>query len=73
MQIVIIRSFLRLWYITIVKRSIVLSVLIYSTLFGWLGQEIDKGNWIGGWSIILGTLGAIFGLWVGYKIHKLYF
>jgi uncharacterized membrane protein YeaQ/YmgE (transglycosylase-associated protein family) len=56
-----------------VKRSIALSVLIYSTLFGWLGQEIDKGNWLGGWSIILGTLGALFGVWVGYKIHKLYF
>ncbi|MHB1865071.1 MAG: hypothetical protein ACYCPS_02820 [Candidatus Saccharimonadales bacterium] len=55
------------------KRMITFGILVFSSLFGWLGEVIDKGNWFGGWSIILGTLGAFIGVWVGYKVYTLYF
>lgn len=44
--------------------------MVCSTLAGWIGQLMDHGNWLGGWSIILGTVGAFAGVWVGVKIAK---
>jgi hypothetical protein len=55
------------------KLMIIISVLIFSTLFGWVGQAyLDHGNWLGGWSLLLNTIGAFFGIWVGYKIYQNY-
>ncbi len=34
---------------------------------GWLGALMDHGNWLGGWSIILGGVGSVAGVWAGYK------
>jgi uncharacterized membrane protein len=28
---------------------------------------MDHGNWFGGWSILLGTIGAFVGVWAGFK------
>jgi uncharacterized membrane protein YeaQ/YmgE (transglycosylase-associated protein family) len=52
---------------------ITVGILVFSTLLGWLGAEMDKGNWFGGWSIFLSIIGCFVGVWVGYKLYKLYF
>lgn len=35
---------------------------------GWIGTMLDHGNGLGGWSLLLGTVGSCAGLWAGYKI-----
>lgn len=55
------------------KLVVSISILVFSTFFGWIGQLIDHGNFLGGWSIILGTIGAFVGLWIGIKINNYYF
>lgn len=52
------------------KKVILVSYLVFSTLGGWLGQIMDHGNWLGGWSILLSTIGGLIGVWVGYKGGK---
>ena len=47
-----------------------IGLLAGSTLFGWIGALFDHGNWLGGWSILLGTIGAIPGIWLAYKINR---
>ena len=37
---------------------------------GWLGGLLDHGNWLGGWSILLGAAGSLAGVWIGYKIAQ---
>lgn len=49
------------------KLMIFLGVLIGSTIGGWAGGALDHGNWFGGWSLLLGTLGGLVGVWLGYK------
>lgn len=49
------------------KLMIFLGILAGSTLGGWLGALMDHGNWFGGWSILLSTVGALVGIWAGYK------
>lgn len=46
---------------------IFIGITIFGTLGGWLGALMDHGNWLGGWSILLGAVGSFFGIWVGYK------
>ncbi len=46
------------------------SIIIFSTIGGWLGQLMDHGNWLGGWSILLSTVGAFGGIYVGYYVGK---
>ena len=46
------------------------SILVFSSIGGWIGQVMDKGNWLGGWSLLIGTLGAFMGVWIGYKAGK---
>ncbi|MCL5112950.1 MAG: hypothetical protein M1554_00495 [Patescibacteria group bacterium] len=51
-----------------------ISFLAFGTLFEWLGAVLfDKGNWLGGWSLLLSTIGSILGIIIGYKINKYYF
>jgi membrane protein DedA with SNARE-associated domain len=49
------------------KAAISFSILVFSSIGGWIGQEMDHGNWLGGWSILFSTVGAFIGLWIGYK------
>lgn len=52
------------------KTFIWLGVFVFSTLGGWIGALFDHGNWLGGWSIMLGAVGSVLGIWVGYKVGK---
>lgn len=54
------------------KLVISFSVLVVSTLTGWLGSMLDNGNWLGGWSILFTIIGSFLGIWIGYKIYKNY-
>jgi len=49
------------------KAAISFSILVFCSFGGWVGQEMDHGNWLGGWSILLSTVGAFVGIWIGYK------
>ncbi len=50
-----------------------ISIIAFATLFGWFGEMLDKGNWLGGWSILLSTIGSFLGVVIAYKINKNYF
>jgi uncharacterized membrane protein YeaQ/YmgE (transglycosylase-associated protein family) len=52
------------------KMVISFSILVFSSIGGWIGQVMDKGNWLGGWSLLIGTVGAFMGVWIGYKAGK---
>lgn len=52
------------------KLMIFLGIAIVGTFGSWLGAAMDHGNWFGGWSILLGTVGSFAGVWVGYKIGQ---
>jgi len=49
------------------KLMMFLGITIVGTIGGWLGALMDHGNWLGGWSILLGAIGSFAGVWVGYK------
>jgi hypothetical protein len=51
---------------------ILIGTTAVGTLGSWLGALMDHGNWLGGWSLLLGTVGSIVGIWVGYKVAKNY-
>ena len=46
---------------------ILLGIIIFSTIGGWIGAAMSGGNWLSPWSLILSTIGAFFGIWAGYK------
>lgn len=47
---------------------IIIGVTIGGTVGGWLGAALlDHGNWLGGWSILLSTVGSFAGIWGGFK------
>ncbi len=50
------------------KFMIYLGVFVGSSVGSWLGSLLDHGNFFGLWGILLGTIGAIAGIWIGYKI-----
>jgi len=55
------------------KLSITIGVLVFSTVGGLIGQYwLDNGNFLGGWSILFGSIGGLFGVWAGYKVYKNY-
>lgn len=54
------------------KSLIYIGLTIGSLLGGWLGSLIDHNPLFGPWSLTFGTLGALVGIWVGYKISKNY-
>jgi hypothetical protein len=49
------------------KLMIFLGITIFGTIGGWIGAELDHGNWFGPVSILLSTVGSILGVWAGYK------
>ncbi len=54
----------------LMKVIISVSVLIFSTIGSWLGALMDKGNWFGGWSILIGFVGAFAGIYIGYIVGR---
>ncbi len=52
------------------KTLIWIGIFVGGTAGGWLGGLLDHGNWLGGWSILLSTVGSIVGIWAGYKLGK---
>lgn len=46
---------------------IFIGIGVFGTVGGWLGAAMDHGNWLGGWSILLGGVGSLVGVWAGYK------
>jgi len=52
------------------KRYITLGILVFSTVGGWLGAELNHGNWFGLASTILSIVGALFGIWAGYMLGQ---
>jgi hypothetical protein len=52
------------------KLMIFLGITLTSTLGGWLGALMSHGNWLSGWSILLGTIASFPGIWLGYKIAQ---
>ena len=52
------------------KLMITIGVLVVGTIGSWLGALMDHGNWLGGWSLLLGTIGSFAGIWVGYKASQ---
>lgn len=52
------------------KLMITIGILVVGTIGSWLGALMDHGNWFGGWSLLIGTIGSFFGIWAGYKIGQ---
>ena len=52
------------------KKLIYLGVTVGGIAGGWLGSVLDKGNALGGWSLLGGAIGSFLGIWAGYKIGK---
>ncbi len=50
------------------KTYIYIGIFIGSTVGSVLGGLLDKGNFFGFWSIVLGTVGGVIGIWAGYKL-----
>ncbi|HSW85057.1 MAG TPA: hypothetical protein VLF79_00385 [Candidatus Saccharimonadales bacterium] len=56
------------------KLMILIGVTVGGLLGSWLGAALfDHGNALGGWSLILGTIGSFAGIWVGYKAGRTLF
>jgi hypothetical protein len=51
----------------IMKLMIMLGVTVFGTIGGWIGAAMTHGNWFSGWSILLGGVGSLAGIWIGYK------
>jgi uncharacterized membrane protein YeaQ/YmgE (transglycosylase-associated protein family) len=54
------------------KALIYIGLTIGSLLGGWLGSMIDHDPLFGPWSLLFSTVGALIGIWAGYKISKYY-
>ncbi len=50
------------------KTLIWIGITVGSIVGGYLGSLLDHGNLIGLWGILLSTVGALVGIWAGYKI-----
>jgi len=54
------------------KALIYIGLAVGSTLGGLIGSWIDGGNIFGLWGLLLGAVGAIIGIWAGYKLGRMY-
>jgi len=52
------------------KRYITLCIIVFSVVGSWIGAELDHGNLFGVTSNVLGVIGVLVGIWVGYKIGQ---
>jgi outer membrane lipoprotein SlyB len=55
-----------------VKALVYIGLFVGSTIGSWIGAAITGGNWFSTWSIILGSVGALAGIWAGYKVGRNY-
>lgn len=46
---------------------ILVGIAVFGLIGAWLGGLLDHGNGLGIWSLILSTIGSLFGVWAGYK------
>lgn len=49
-----------------------IGITVGGALGAWLGSTLDKGSAFGAWSIIIGTIGSLIGVWIGYKFAQNY-
>ena len=49
------------------KSLIWIGITIGGLVGGWIGTLLDHGNGLGGWSILLGMLGSLAGIWLAVK------
>jgi hypothetical protein len=55
------------------KLMIFIGVTLGGGIGSWLGAAaLDHGNYLGGWSILLGGVGSLVGVWAGYKVGRDY-
>ncbi len=54
------------------KTLVWIGILVGGTIGGWAGAALDHGNWFGLWSILLGAVGSLVGIWAAYKINQNY-
>jgi uncharacterized membrane protein YfcA len=52
------------------KAIITISLTVFSIVGGYIPYLWGDDNFFGGWSLLLGALGAFFGIWVGVWINK---
>jgi hypothetical protein len=55
------------------KLMIWIGITVGGLVGSWLGALMDSNNYLGGWSILLGAVGSLVGIWAGFKIGKTYF
>ncbi len=52
------------------------TILFCATVFGAIGSYVPvlfgDNDLLSGWSILMGTVGGLFGIWVGVKLYKAY-
>ena len=46
---------------------IFVGITLFGTIGGWIGAVMSHNNWFGVWSLVLSTVGSLFGVWAGYK------
>ncbi|HSX27173.1 MAG TPA: hypothetical protein VLG25_00125 [Patescibacteria group bacterium] len=51
------------------KYAYYIAITIFSGIGSWLGSLIDHGNFLGWWSFLFGTIGALVGIWALYRIN----
>lgn len=54
------------------KALIYIGLVVGSTIGGLAGSFIDHGDIFGVWGLLLGAVGAIIGVWAGYKLSQIY-
>jgi hypothetical protein len=54
----------------LMKKLIYLGIAIGGGIGAWLGALLDKGNGLGGWSLLGSTIGSLLGIWAGYKLGQ---
>jgi hypothetical protein len=64
-------TLLYICYAICMKLMISIGIFIGGSVGAWLGSALfDHGNYLGGWSILIGALGSFGGIWIGYKAAK---
>lgn len=52
------------------KSIIFISIAIFSTVGAYIPVLFGDTDMLSGWSILCGTIGGFFGIWVGAKLAK---